>query len=136
VFNRVRAYIIILVLMNFALGAVCIFADDSFKAPAYDYVKEIMPLTRWGIAWWATCAGAAYGYISRQLNWARIAMSVSAAIMATWGVSFIVALITGLAQGPTGGIVWLAVAALEVVIVSTPNIRPIEEYVSRPEYRA
>lgn len=52
-------------------------------------------------------------------------MSISATIMATWGASFVVALINGKALGPTG-ITWLAIAALEIVIVS-----PIEEYLTR-----
>lgn len=130
-FNRVRAYIIILVLMNFLLGVFCIFAPDSFKAPSYQGVKDMMSLGMWGFFWLTTSILATVGYIKKQFGWMRVSMSISAAIMATWGVSFIIALIDGRALGPTGGITWLAIAALETVIVSTPNIRPIEEYVNR-----
>ena len=130
-FNRVKAYIIITGILNFTLSSLCIFAGATFKSPGYDIIMSILPLKAWGAGFAIVGALCAYALFSSSVAIARIGMSLGTMLLATWGISFLVSLITGAAQGPTGAIVWLSLAAYQVVIVATPNIKPIEEYIRR-----
>lgn len=130
-FDRVKAYIAISFFTTSQIAIVCIFLPHTFRSHTYDIVEDIMRFEYWGFIFAAIALGYVAALVAKSLVLARAVGSISAGIMAMWGISFAIEAILGHAHGPTAAIVWLTLAAKDIVIISTPVIEPIEELVTR-----
>lgn len=130
-FDRVKAYLIISLFMTTQISAACLFLPDTFKSHTYDIIEDMLPFRVWGIIFGLISVAYLVALCLKSVKIARIAGSFSASIMMAWGITFGIELLMGEAHGPTAFVVWTVLAAKDIVIISTPVVTPIEEYVLR-----
>ena len=130
--GRARGYLLIAATRHLFIGVACIFFAGQFTSPAYRQIEAVLPIPAWGwlfIFVSVVCFPAA---IMGNGNAARAGLILSAASTAVWAGGFIAAIWLDVAagrpvSGPTGVVVFLAVAAKDLVVCRNPMRSPFED---------
>ena len=129
---RARGYLLIAGTRHLLIGTTCVTAADLFISPAYVQIKAVLPIPVWGLLFIANAlvclAAAAVG----RATPARVGLILSAASTAVWGGGVVAAISADQAagrqpSGPTGVVVFFAIAAKDLVVCRNPMRSPFED---------
>lgn len=119
-FDRVRAYTIVTVIMELMFAYACILGKGSFSMDNYTIIGDILPMNVWGGLFITGAVGLLYGMWRTSTTVYMVSLSICAGIMVTWGIALVYNMIQGNTTGPIGPVLLFIVAADKIIIASTP----------------
>ncbi len=134
--GRARGYLTIAGVRHLLIGTVCLFYSDLFISPAFTQIKAVLPIPVWGLAFIAAAVICLTSAIRGTGSLARLGLIASAITTAVWAGGFVAAAIVDLRagrqpSGPTGVIIYIAVAAKDLVVCRNPMRSPFEDLAQR-----
>lgn len=135
---RARAYMAIAAARHLLIAGFCLFAQDTFASPSYQGLRDAVPFVSdsaaipfWGFAFLITGSACAFGGIRGSEGVARWALLMSVITTAAVGGGFLAAWFQGSLAGPTGPVIWFAIAFKDLTMLGNPLRNPFEPVVKR-----
>lgn len=129
---RARGYLTIAGVRHLLIGATCILASDLFISPAYSQIKQVLPIPWWGLLFCGNSALCLVAAATGNGHLARVGLIFSAASTAIWAGGFVAAIVSDIQadrpiSGPTGVVIFFAVAGKDLVVCRNPMRSPFED---------
>lgn len=130
--TRARGYLSIAGARHLLIGLACIIGSDLFDSPAFIQIKQVLPITLWGVLFLTNAALCLAAAVVGHGGLARTSLIYSAASTAVWAGGFIAAFVAALETNqpltaPTGVVIYLAVAGKDLVVCRNPMRSPFED---------
>lgn len=135
---RARTYLVTAALRHLIIGAVCVFSPGGFTSSSYQGVTDALGWFRpevaivvWGWLFIVSGIACALAAVTGREDAARIGLMLSVVTTACWGGGFLAAVVTGVSAGPTGAVIWIAVAIKDATMLRQPLRNPFEPIVQK-----
>lgn len=135
---RARAYLGIAAIRHILVGFFCLTMPESFSSSSYEGLRQAVPFVTdaqaipvWGMAFIFAGVFCAIAACSGREYVARLGLLVSVITTGAMGGGFLAAIVTGDLAGPTGPVVWLAIALKDLTMLRSPLQNPFEPVVRR-----
>jgi hypothetical protein len=112
--------------MNGVVGLFCAVNAPVLRGPSYGVIHAVLPWPWWSALFLTVTALSIVGAISGREAASRLALIGAACSAATWAAGFGVAYFEGRLAGPTGVIVWGAIAVKDLIVCRQPLRSPFE----------
>lgn len=123
---RARAYLWATSIPNLVTGLFCFFGTSILHTPSYSVIHSVLPFQAWGALFLLVSVLSAYAAIRCHEGIARWALTLSATSCAFWASGFAIAYFSGHLAGPTGTVVWGALAVKDLIVCRQPLRSPFE----------
>lgn len=124
--SRARAYLWATAAPNLLTGLFCFLGTDVLRTPSYSVIHSVLPFQAWGALFLLVAFVATFAAIRSHETTARVALILSAVSCAFWASGFAIAYFSGHLAGPTGTIVWGALAVKDLICCRQPLRSPFE----------
>lgn len=135
---RARFYMSVVTARSLALALCCIFWPGSFTSSSYkgiilafDWLPPHVAIQTWGAYFAATAIAATVATLTARDGAARIALMLAVFGGGCWASGFIGSLIEGVSAGPTGAIIWTALALKDASMLRQPLCNPFEPLIRK-----
>ena len=136
--RRARAYLLVAAARHLIVGGYCVFKPESFAPAAYRGITDALmglptetAIIVWGWLFLVTGTMCLFAAIRGTEAPARVGLLMSVVTTACWGGGFLAAILTGVSTGPTGAVVWLAIALKDSTMLRQPLRNPFEGLTQR-----
>ena len=136
--RRARVYMFTAAGRHLVVGACCAFYPQAFMSgtylgitSAFSYLPMLHVIIIWGWLFIFTGIMCVMAGITGSEKAARTGLLLSVVTTACWGGGFLAAIITGVSSGPTGAVVWLALALKDATMLRQPLRNPFEPLVQK-----
>lgn len=136
--RRARFYLLVAAFRHLIIGVFCVFDPLSFKSASYRGIIDafagfplVSAIVLWGYLFIVTGAACLLAAVIGKETPARIGLFLSVVTTAAWAGGFIAAAFTGNSAGPTGGVIWLAVALKDATMLRQPLRNPFEPFIQK-----
>ena len=132
--HRARAYLLIAAARHAIVGLYCVLQPLSFTSTSYQGISDAFSwlsttdaMVLWGYLFLLTALACIFAAWKGTEGPARIGLLLSVVTTACWGGGFLAAIMTGASMGPTGAVVWLAIALKDSTMLRQPLCNPFEQ---------
>lgn len=125
---RARFYLWATAFPAVGIGLFCLFGGAMLHAPAYSVIRTVgfNTMVYWGVLYLVVAVTAAVAAVRADETLARVALMLSAGVMAGWAAGFGIAYHTHHLAGPAGVLIWGTLAVKDLTVCRQPLRSPFE----------
>ena len=136
--RRAKVYLLVAAARHIIIGLFCVFDPLSFSSGSYQGIIDALAglpfgssIVIWGYLFLVSGAACLLAAIVGKEAHARVGLLFSVVTTACWAGGFIASGFTGNSAGPTGGVIWLAVALKDATMLRQPLRNPFEPLIQK-----